>query len=373
MMKRKDSEMISIDIFCDVIDNFGDAGVCWRLASIFAKEKKAEVNLYINDPETLSKITSGFNSNCLPVFLDGVKILDWKAALVNQPSSIVIETFGCRIPEVFETRMANLNPQPLWINLEYLSAEEWVEGCHRLPSPHPTLNIQKYFFFPGITKKTGGIMIEEDLFVRQKLFNSLRKEFLGKLNLNPSVFTVFTFCYPSAPLEQFYEALEEDRREINLLLPKGKSTEILSEIHAKKKCPHIHLGISEMVPQEHFDSFLWASDSLIVRGEDSFVRAQLSAKPFIWNIYPQTEETHIKKLEAFENRLKPYLQELFPLWAEINLAWNKNPESLKDLWPKWRDQNNELTQKAHEWRKNLISLGSLTDNLWNFFETKGKS
>ena len=149
-------------------------------------------------------------------------------------------------------------------------------------------------------------MIEKDLFIRQKHFSKDRNKFLEAFNLDPEVFTTFVFCYPSVPLAKFYKALQKRGKDINLLLPKGAATEILSKLYKEHPSRNIHLGISEMVPQSEFDKFLWASDAVIIRGEDSFVRAQLSGKPFIWNIYPQTEETHIKKLEAFGERIRPF-------------------------------------------------------------------
>ena len=173
---------MTIDIFCDVIDNFGDAGVCWRLASIFSCEHGFPVKLYINDAETLSKITAGLDPKKLPCLVQGVEIHDWKDAETSEPSQVVIETFGCRLPIAFEHKIAAARPQPIWINLEYLSAEDWVEGCHSLPSPHPSLNVNKYYFFPGVTKKTGGLMIEKDLFIRQERFAKDRNKFLESFN-----------------------------------------------------------------------------------------------------------------------------------------------------------------------------------------------
>ena len=260
-----------------------------------------------------------------------MEIHDWKDAETSEPSQVVIETFGCRLPIAFEHKIAAARPQPIWINLEYLSAEDWVEGCHSLPSPHPSLNVNKYYFFPGVTKKTGGLMIEKDLFIRQERFAKDRNKFLESFNLDPALFTVFVFCYPGAPLAEFYKALRQRGKEINLLLPKGAATDILSKLYEEHPSRNIQFGVSKMVPQSEFDKFLWASDSLIIRGEDSFVRAQLSGKPFIWNIYPQTEETHIKKLEAFGERIRPYYGESYQTWIDMNLSWNKSSRDLNLL------------------------------------------
>ena len=361
---------MTIDIFCDVIDNFGDAGVCWRLASIFSQELRLPVKLYINDAETLSKITSGFDLKKLPLLLEGVEIHRWEDAETALPSQVVIETFGCRIPLAFEKKIAAAHPQPVWINLEYLSAEDWVEGCHGLPSPHPTLNVNKYYFFPGVTNKTGSLMIEQDLFVRQQQFCNDRNKFLEAFSLEPFIFTVFVFCYPSAPLGTFYETLRKSEKEINLLLPKGAATDFLIDLHKENPAQNVHLGISDMVPQKEFDKFLWASDALIIRGEDSFARAQLAGKPFIWNIYPQTEETHIKKLEAFGERVKPFYGESYSAWLNMNLSWNKSPNHLALCWNNWCDKRSQLEESALRWRSHLVSLGSLVDNLLTFIKEK---
>lgn len=361
--------MISIDIFCDVIDNFGDAGVCWRLANICANEKDANVNLYINDVETLSKITGGSPIRP-PQKVDNIFVRNWNEALERPPSEVVIETFGCRLPESFEKRMAAMRPTPVWINLEYLSAEDWVEGCHCLPSPHPSLNIEKTFFFPGVTDKTGGVMLEKDYAEEKQKFLLQKTAFLRSFDFDPSVFTVFVFCYPSPVLKDFYAALLKDGRSINLLVPRSAAAEILLTEHKQQNCPFINLRVAEMVKQSAFDQFLWASDALIVRGEDSFVRAQLSGKPFIWNIYPQTEETHIKKLKAFAERIKPYYGRFFDLWLKANLAWNMNGEELGEAWPKWRDSQSKMRSCAQHWLDHLVSIGSLGENLWAYIQKK---
>ncbi|WP_304856364.1 elongation factor P maturation arginine rhamnosyltransferase EarP [uncultured Parasutterella sp.] len=364
--------MLNIDLFCDVIDNFGDAGVCWRLARLLTKEKGDRVRLFINRPETLQALAPNLNSSNLPQTLGNIAVMHWDECLKCTPGDVVIETFGCRLPDEFEKKIAAKSPQPLWINLEYLSAEDWVEGCHCLPSPHPSLSVQKYFFFPGVTKKTGGIMIENDLLTAQNAFEQHRSEFLQNLGLQQSVFTVFVFCYPEAPLEHFYEALSKDAREVNVLIPKSAAADKWLKLCEDNLSETIHTRVLPMVPQENFDQLLWCADSLIIRGEDSFVRAQLAAKPFIWNIYPQTESTHIKKLKAFASRLTSSYGELQPLWLEMNIAWNERPEEIPRLWPQWRNSTEELSICSQSWRNDLLAIGSLSENLCKFIELKLK-
>ena len=62
-----------------------------------------------------------------------------KQALPEEPGDVVIEAFGCEIPEAFIAAIAQKTNEHksrlVWINLEYLSAESYVERCHALPSP----------------------------------------------------------------------------------------------------------------------------------------------------------------------------------------------------------------------------------------------
>ncbi len=354
------------DIFCDVIDNYGDAGICWRLAKDLTRKKGWKIRLFINKLETLSFLVHDVDPRQKAQICEDIYIAQWDTSLTATPSGVVIETFGCRIPFEFEKAISESPLKPVWINLEYLSAEDWVENCNCLPSIHPSLGYTKYYFFPGVTKKTGGVIIEDGLSEAQDAFR--KGSFLQGLGADADAgFTLFVFCYPNAPLELLQEALAKDNRPVQLLLANGVPAE-------KFRGPSIQKVALPSVEQKDFDKLLWASDSLIVRGEDSFVRAQLAAKPFIWNIYPQTEETHLKKLRAFGNRLSSVIDsETFELWMKINLAWNTADPGFVALWPLWRNRTFSLTKSALQWRIYLQSIESLTANLCNFIEEKIQS
>lgn len=369
MIKTK----LTCDIFCDVIDNYGDAGVCWRLARDIYQTRGWNVRLFINDLPTLGAITEGLKTQSNEQKLDGIAVLKWEMAEREQPGDVVIETFGCRLPAVFEQKIAQKNTTPVWINLEYLSAEDWVEGCHTLPSPHPQYGTKKYYFFPGVTSKTGGLIIEENLKKDREVFLKRKKSFLKSLGADTSInFNQFVFCYPQAPLELFVKALAKDGRDIQLLLAAGRSASMISAL--TKDIPFIKAIHLSMCRQEHFDRFLWVSDSAIIRGEDSFARAQIEGCPFIWNIYPQTEETHLTKLKAFSLRLKGiYSSEDFELWQSINLAFNTGDTSFVDLWKQWRNRLGSMHCSSIKWSDKIHSLGSLTQNLCKFIESKLKS
>ena len=72
--------------------------------------------------------------------------------------------------------------------------------------------------------------------------------------------------------------------------------------------------IPAALTQHDFDHLLWACDLNFVRGEDSLVRALWAGQPFVWQIYPQHDDAHHAKLEAF-------------------LDWLEAPASLRALSP----------------------------------------
>ena len=137
------------DIFCRVVDNHGDLGVCWRLAVDLA-ERGETARLWVDDESALQWMA--------PLGHPGIELIRWgkpHGPLAERaPGDVVIEAFGCELPALFAKRMAQRTPAPCWINLEYLSAEAYVERSHGLPSPQlagPAAGLRKWFFYPGFT------------------------------------------------------------------------------------------------------------------------------------------------------------------------------------------------------------------------------
>jgi len=113
------------DVFCRVVDNFGDVGVCWRIAADLASRGE-HVRLWLDDAVALGWMAPGGHP--------GVEVLDWlQEASALHTGDVVIEAFGCDLPAPFVARMAAAPRPPVWINLEYLSAEPYVERSHGLP------------------------------------------------------------------------------------------------------------------------------------------------------------------------------------------------------------------------------------------------
>lgn len=158
------------DIFCSVVDNYGDIGVTWRLARQLVAEHGLAVRLWVDDLNAFTPMCPGADGTAAQQWQHGVDVRHWPAAwLPVAPADVVIGAFACQLPAAYVEAMRALPQPPLWLNLEYLSAEDWVEGCHGLPSPQPN-GLRKVFFFPGFTDKTGGLLREGSLLARRDAF-----------------------------------------------------------------------------------------------------------------------------------------------------------------------------------------------------------
>ena len=340
------------DLFCRVVDNFGDIGVCWRLAADLAARGHA-VRLWTDDASALAWMA--------PSGASGVTVHDWAASEIAEPADVVVEAFACDPPDAFVARMALRAQPPLWLNLEYLSAEDWVERCHDLPSPRlagPGQGLVKHFFHPGFTPRTGGLLREPGLLERQGAFD--RAAWLAAHGIAPreGERVVTLFCYPDAPLSRLWQALASTR---SLVLLAPGAAQALAARHAPP--PGVRLHALPFLTQTDFDRLLWSSDVNLVRGEDSAVRAMWAGRPFVWQLYPQHDGAHDAKLAAFLDRFlagaPPALAVPLRAWWR---AWNgvgDDPDADACVWPDpdpWH---------AHglRWRSHLAAQPDLTTQL----------
>ena len=281
------------DLFCQVIDNYGDIGVCWRLAADLGARGHA-VRLGVDDASALAWMA--------PHGAPGVQVRPWPAeAPGDGPGDVVVEAFGCEIAPGFVAAIARR--RPVWINLEYLSAESYVERCHRLPSPlmsGPGAGLVRWFFYPGFTPRTGGLLREGGLAERQRAFD--RQGWRARRGIAPHALAVSLFCYEPPALPLLLEELRA-RGDARLLVTPGRAaTAVLNEIGLQRlpgKREQLSVSYLEPCPQSAFDEMLWACDLNFVRGEDSLVRALWAGQPFVWHIYPQHDGAHHAKLHAF--------------------------------------------------------------------------
>lgn len=303
------------DIFCRVIDNHGDIGVCWRLARDLATRGET-VRLWIDPPPASGQAWA--LSWMAPQGHPGVQVGGWsEAASLVAPGDVVVEAFGCDLPDSMVAAMAAKPRPPRWINLEYLSAQDYAERSHRLPSPvlsGPGAGLVKHFFYPGFTWGTGGLLREPDLLQRQESFD--RKGWLQGVGIAPAgERLVSLFCYEPAALAAMLRRLDAAPGPTRLLVTAGRAAA------AVKACPApasmLKLTYLPLLSQADFDHLLWACDFNFVRGEDSLVRALWAGRPFAWQIYPQHDDAHHGKLLAMLDWLQAP-----PSLHDFHLAWN---------------------------------------------------
>jgi len=370
------------DIFCTVVDNYGDIGVCWRLARQLANEHGIAVRLWVDDLASFRRLCPEVDTQLAQQQCRGVEVRHWAALFPEvEPAQLVIEAFACELPERYVAAMAHQLHQPVWVNLEYLSAENWVAGCHKLPSPHPSLPLVKYFFFPGFTQQTGGLLLERDLLVRRDAFQRDPQALaafwhaLGVPPPWPDETRVSLFSYENPALPELLSAWAQGAQPLTCLLPEGRAlpqvAAFFGEAHAVPddvfKHGNLKVHVLPFVEQEHYDELLWACDINFVRGEDSCVRAQWAGKPFIWHIYPQHDGVHMHKLRAFMALygagLQPdAAQALHALWEEWN-AGQGSGQAWNDFWL----HRSMFQQHARTWAQRL-SGNSLALNLLDFFQ-----
>jgi len=301
---RQREQPLRWDLFCRVIDNYGDAGVCWRLAADLAARGHA-VRLVIDDASPLAWMA--------PAGAPGVQVLPWHAPL-HAPGDVVIEAFGCDPPPAFVQAMAARAVPPVWINLEYLSAEAWVERSHGLPSPQPN-GLRKWFLFPGFTARTGGLLREPGLLARREAFDGRAWLAARGWAAAPGERVALLFCYANPALPALCAALAEEPT--LLLVPPGPAQAGLAGFVPP---PGLRVLPLPHVSQPDFDHLLWSADLNFVRGEDSLVRAVWAGATFVWQAYPQHDGVHHDKVEALLDpmALPPHVQ---ALWR----AWNGRP------------------------------------------------
>ena len=283
---------------------------------------------------------------------DKIDLQPWEASYANARHSIdmpdvVIEAFGCELPERYLAGLFIAPIKPLIINLEYLSAEPWVIEFHGKASPQ-SHGIPKYFFFPGFQDEVGGLLLDpipaEGHLVTNNIPNDLKETWL---KLRPDAKRISVFCYPGAPLKRWLEDLGKLGENIDVLLAHGHTEQLNLYGEQSISLPNnLQLLSMPFVSQDEYDWVLSQCDFNIVRGEDSFVRAQLAGKPFIWHIYPQEDRVHEMKLAAF---LDLYLED-----ASQELRLTTIAAMTWAMPSKWFDSLGVWNTHAKHWHTRLL-------------------
>jgi uncharacterized repeat protein (TIGR03837 family) len=350
------------DIFCTVVDNFGDIGVTWRLARQLVAEHAVDVRLWVDDLRAFERLCPAIDLNLSQQWQEGVEVRQWTADWQpTDAADVVIAAFACQLPSAYMEAMAAREKPPLWLNLDYLSAEDWVVGCHGLPSVKYK-SVQKYFFFPGFQKATGGLLRERGLLERRRQFQQdpeAQRAFLQGLGIDRAqgAQLISLFAYENAGLASWLDVMAADSVPTHLLVPEGR---ILGDVERWLGVEGLAAGavhvrdaltvqVLPFVRQDQYDHLLWCCDFNAVRGEDSFVRAQWAGRPLLWHIYRQDEDIHLDKLEAFltlytKGLSAPAREAISGLWRE----WNAGHD-MSGHWATTRKHWPELQKHAEAW------------------------
>jgi uncharacterized repeat protein (TIGR03837 family) len=339
------------DIFCRVIDNHGDLGVCWRLSADLASRGET-VRLWVDDPIALHWMAPDHERGT-----PGVTVLRWAEPFSDEslvdPGDVVVEAFGCDPPPSFVDAMAQRTP--VWINLEYLSAEDYVERNHGLPSPqHSSFGaLTKWFFYPGFTSGSGGLLREPDALAPGA-------PPWAELDVlpHPGERCVSLFAYADAPVAELCDLLE-DQPTLLLITAGASQAPALSALEGRPQ-KNLRAHALPWLTQRDYDALLHACDLNFARGEDSIVRAIWAGAPFVWHIYQQSDGAHERKLKAMLNHL-PVDAEVQKLWQ----AWNN-----LGPWPAALPEPTAWREACQQWRRGLLEQSDLTSQLMQFVAAK---
>ena len=374
------------DIFCKIVDNYGDIGICWRLSQQLVNDHHVQVRLFIDNLTTAKKIIPHLDSTLTEQAIQGVTVCTWPI-VATMPAEVVIETFSCALPDAYLVKMTQ--QQSIWINLEYLSAESWVGDFHAKPSPHPTLAITKHFYFPGFKNDTGGLIREHNLIAKRDTFLNSKidqTKFWQALGINneseKDSIKISLFYYPQANINQLLLALSATNQPSGIFLPFNGSIDTLSSIFTDFKqvnantlrLESITVHLLPFLSQSDYDHLLWACDLNFVRGEDSWIRAIWASKPFIWQPYIQTEDTHIKKMQAFlevysceaTDEIKSTLLDAHLTWSNASISDTNHLTRLVQNLPK-------LDSYTKQQADILSALPDLATKLLSFSEKLAKN
>jgi len=309
----------ALHLYCHVVDNFGDAGVSWRLARQLAREHGLAVSLWIDQPEVLGRLVPGLSLAAEPAsHAAGLSVLRWPpptaqpAALAE--ADVVVCAFGCEPPPALRAALAGAPSRPLWIDLEYLSAEPWVEGCHALPSIRPADGARAWFFCPGFSPATGGLPRERGLLAERDTFRGDAAAAWWRAQGLPDApgLRLSVFCYPQAPLASLLGALAGGARpsvaivpgdvasaQVNAFVATSGARRLAGDGAPAWRAGALTLARPPWLALDDYDRLLWSCDLNLVRGEDSWMRGLWAGRALLWQPYRQEDGAHRAKREAF--------------------------------------------------------------------------
>jgi uncharacterized repeat protein (TIGR03837 family) len=260
--------------------------------------------------------------------------------------------------------------RPVWVDLEYLSAEPYVERSHGLPSPQsvgPAAGLTRWFYFPGFTPRTGGLLREGDLAARQAGFDRDAWLAAHATARRAGERVVVLFCYANPALPAWLDALAAQPT-LLLATPGFAITQVHAALGDTLARGALRAVALPYLPQPGFDELLWSADLNCVRGEDSLVRAIWAGRPFVWQAYPQADGVHAGKVEALLDRA--FADTAAPASVEAAVRtlfrqWNGVSAGTPDL-----AALGAWGEAVRRWRGGLRSQSDLVTELLGFVAAK---
>ena len=346
-------EIDSIDIFCQVIDNYGDVGVAYRLAREFKRVyPNKKLRFVINQIEELNLIRKS----------EDIEIILYKdISKIENSADLIIESFGCEIPKEYMDKA--LKNSKLIINLEYFSAEKWVDDFH-LQESFLGGNLKKYFFIPGLSEKSGGILLDNEFLERKKKVEANKEYYLEKFGIKEKYDLIGSVFSYKKNFDSLIEELKKLNKKVILLILSEKTQKnFIKYFDNGNNYDKIKFVKLPFFTYDKYEELLALCDFNLVRGEDSFVRALLLGKPFLWHIYPQDENTHIKKLESFLEKYCSNNKEL----KQTFINYNINKDDFSYFFKNFK----EIEKYNKNYASYLIKNCNLMEKLINFIENIG--
>lgn len=397
-----------ITILCDVVDNFGDIGFVYRLSrNIFQLNPKIKLRLVVNNLASFSKMAPDINPNLAEQIFNSWKIFDWNKTELcvkefsENPPKIILQCFQCKRPFWLDDILfsENFSQKVQIVNLEYLSAEDWVDDFHLLKSGTRSVFVKKVNFMPGFTAKTGGLILDKPfinfLYSNRTCKNQNALDFIKKtlslqeveLFTNENIFCVSVFLYekdfsPQIKALKLYQDFVKQKNpefKVHIFLANSVHLKNFENDCKQNEIEFSHLNYLE---QQTWDAFLTLCDFNFVRGEDSFSRAVLSGIPFFWQSYVQDDEFQLVKVNAFLQKLKPFFSpEKFADYKKAVLNFNRseNAKVSEEILYKSREFEKVFdylscnSANQNEQSQILFSLLKDYDLLKKFFEDFAKS
>ena len=375
----------NIDIFCEVIDNFGDAGVVFRLAKeLKTYNNNFNVRIFINRLSELEKINKKIDILSKTQVVDEITYILKENSNLFSPAELIIEAFGCEIPKNYYDKI----DKSLIINLEYLTAEKWALDFHLKESLTGNPNIKKFFYMPGFDEKSGGLILDEKFLQKIDKKNkidrfSIINKYIESFDKNATFGILFSYESDYCNLIKYLA--EKDSKTILAVMGEKSVYSInyalkklnLIPINNCIKYKNLTIKYIDFMEQSEFDDLLWCCDFAFVRGEESIVRAAIAGIPFIWHIYCQDEYAHMDKLNAFLEKFSEFSESKKIIEKYCNLVYNYNYRNINSLElekiPDYRvffEHLDEIRNCSNSFSRYLREKCSLIDKLFLFLNNE---